>query len=1027
MHESGAGQNGSGNRQGSAPMSVRGDGVTVRQGQWRSLEELADSPEFQRWLDDEFPHRASLLSMDRRHFLQVAGASLALAGLTGCRFLPNRRAVPYVRPPEEQVPGVPLDYASAIVLSGIASGVLVRSYEGRPIKIEGNPTHPASLGASDALTQAALLDMYDPDRSRNVLQRGGIASWPEFEAALAAVLAAQRAKSGAGLRIVSGAITSPSLEDQVGRLMQQYPDARWYQYEAVHRDEVRGGTEAAFGRPLNPVYRFDEADVVVSLDGDFLNTMPGHVRYARDFMNRRRVRGGRISPNRLYVAESMPTGTGAVADHRLPMRLSEMGLIALELARLVGMPGTGAGHTFAGYAQQWLQACAADLKAHRGRCVVVVGDRVPREVHVLAAALNEFLGASGHAVQYIEPVYWQWDEWAGVLRKLATEINAGRVEALIVLGANPVYDAPADVALGDLMRRVPFTAHAGLHADETAAVCQWHVPLAHDLESWGDARSYDGTVTLQQPLIEPLFAGRTVAELVSLLAGRPAQGYELLRGYWTRRLAGSDAAQAFRRAIHDGFIADSALPAVDARVRPVAVEDAVKAIAASERRTGDGLELAFAQDPSVYDGRFANNGWLQELPKEITRLTWDNAAFVAPATARELGIESGDVVSISADGRTLQLPVRVQPGHAPNAITLHLGGGRWQAGSVGNRIGVNANELRSSSKPWLLPAVEISRTGMRYTFTLTEDHHAIQSGRIAGQQGRDIVRVVTAEELGKTTKSSSAEGHGQTAQGFYDGKDHAYDGYAWGMVVDLTLCTGCNACVVACQAENNIPVVGRDQVARGREMHWIRIDRYYEGDANRPAIHHQPVMCMHCEQAPCEPVCPVAATVHSHEGLNQMVYNRCVGTRYCSNNCPYKVRRFNFLNYANHDEPRILQMLRNPNVTVRGRGVMEKCTFCVQRINVARIAAKKENRAIWDGEIQTACQQACPTKAIVFGNIADAASEVSRLKKEPRNYSLLEELNTRPRLTYLARTVNPASSLGGRERNTNGERRGGEG
>lgn len=1002
-----------------APESVAEAGpdvaVSARSAYWRSLEELAGSPEFQKWVEDEFPERSSLLTMDRRRFLQVMGASMALAGLTGCRYLPQRKAVPFVRAVEDQVPGKPLFYASSILLSGIASPVLVESHEGRPTKIEGNPSHPASLGSTDLFTQAAVLGMYDPDRSQNVTFNGQIATWDELTAATVQVLEKAKATGGAGLRILSGALTGPATLYLRDRLLAAFPRARWVHWEPVHTDDVRQGMLQAFGRPVQPRYHFDRADVVLSLDADFLTGMPGSVRYARDFMGRRKVRSDRRDMNRLYVVECTPSNTGAVADHRLPTRAQDVHRTAVRLARLLGLPveetppATGMGARPLGvagddYRFRWLEACARDLLAHRGKCLIVAGDHQPPEVHVLVAAMNEVLGNVGSTIEYTEPIIPDWPAMSEGIGALAEELRTGAVRALLVLDSNPVYTAPAGLDLEKRIRQVPFSLHLGLYQDETARACRWHCPMAHDLEAWGDARSFDGTVTFRQPLIEPLFGGKTVEELLSVMLGRPADGYELLRSFWSKRLGG---AAGFRRAVHDGFVAESALPAVSATVRREAVVEAGRVRPFAPPAPRDTVELVFRPDPTVYDGRFANNGWLQELPKAMTRLTWDNAALMSPDTARRLGLKEGSLVELRVRDSRVTAPVRLQPGHARGSVTVHLGGGRTRAGTVGDGVGFSAYGIRPLDSQWIVPDAYVVRQLGSYRFAVTEDHHALDTGRLSGQQGRDIVRVFKLDEFDrhKSGKHSDKAEHGH--KGFYEGEDHQYDGYAWGMVIDLSVCTGCNAYVVACQAENNIPVVGRDQVARGREMHWIRIDRYYEGDAEDPAVHHQPVMCMHCELAPCEPVCPVAATVHSHEGLNQMVYNRCVGTRYCSNNCPYKVRRFNFLNYANKPEPRLLQMLRNPNVTVRGRGVMEKCTFCVQRINAARIAAKKENREIRDGEIVTACQAACPTKAIVFGSIADPSSEVARLKHEPHGYALLEELNTRPRLTYLAKVINP--------------------
>jgi molybdopterin-containing oxidoreductase family iron-sulfur binding subunit len=978
-------------------------------GQWRSLDEIADTPEFRAWLEDEFPERASLLTVDRRKFVQLMGASFALAGLAGCRFLPQRRAVPYVDPVEEQIPGKPLFYATSVVLSGVGIGVLARSNDGRPTKLEGNPLHPASLGATDAITQASLLDLYDPERLRTVMRMGRVATWDEFLAEAGSVLRAQKSARGEGVRIVTGAVTSPTLTAVMRRFMAQYPRARWIQWEPVHRDNVLRGMQEAFGRALQPVYRFDRADVVLTLDADPIDTLPGHVRYAHDIMSRRRVRSGNATMSRLYAVESMPTNMAATADHRLPVRPSDVAGIAAAIARGVGaVAGGPSSQTDGGAHGKWIDACVADLKKHSGRSVVVVGDHQPPIVHGLAAAINEALGNTGRTVEYIEPIYPDWQDPVAQLAELADELKAGKVRFLALLGVNPAYDAPADIAFAEAMGKAEFTVSAGLSPNETSRKCLWNLPEAHSLEAWGDCRAYDGTASVIQPLIQPLFDGKSQIEILSALSGRPASGYELVRAEWRTMLGGTDFERRWRRIIHDGVALDTAYKPVQVAFRRAEVFE----LRVEKQQAAEGLEVVFAPDPNVWDGRFAGNGWLQELPKPLTRLTWDNAALMAPSTAQSLGLSDSDEVELRLEGRSVRAPVRVQPGHPRGSVTLHLGGGRAAAGAVGSGVGFSAYAIRSRNAMWLAAGVEVRRTGGRYAFARTEQHHAIDRGRIDGMQGRDIVRVVPLSRLADGHEGTEKHGtHEGPHPSLYDARDHRYDGYKWAMSVDLTLCTGCNACVLACQAENNIPVVGKEQVQRGREMHWIRIDRYFEGDPDEPEIHQQPVMCMHCENAPCEPVCPVAATVHSHEGLNQMVYNRCVGTRYCSNNCPYKVRRFNFLNYANHHDVPIKQLLQNPNVTVRGRGVMEKCTFCVQRISAARIDAKKEGRAVRDGEIVTACQAACPTKAIVFGDISDPRSAVSLAKAEPRDYSLLDELNTRPRLTYLAKLTNKNPDL----------------
>ncbi len=990
------------------------------QGLWRSLDELADTPEARAWLDDEFPERRSLLEVDRRKFMQLMGASMALAGLAGCRFLPQRRAVPYVETVEDLVPGKPRYYATSVVLAGVGTGVLARSNDGRPTKLEGNPIHPASLGATDAITQASLLDLYDPERFRTATKRGQIQTWDTFLAEARATLETLKANAGQGIWFVTGAMTSPTFAAVMRRFLASYPEARWIQWEPVHRDNVRLGMLRAFGQAVQPIYHFDQADVVVTLDADPIDQLPGHVRYARDLMGRRRVKGDNPTISRLYAAESVPTNMGATADHRLPVRPGDIAALARELvSRLVpGSRASGAQHADA--VRRWLDAVASDLSKGRGRSVILAGDHQTPEVHALAAALNERLDNAGRTVSYIEPIYAGWQDPVAQLAELTDEMGRGNVEALFLLGVNPAYDAPADVPFADALGKVPFTAYAGLRPNETSARCLWAVPEAHSLEAWGDCRAYDGTASVIQPLIVPLYDAKSHIEIVGALSGRPVTGYEAVRAQWRTMLGAKDFDRHWRRTIHDGVAERTAFKPLVLRCRPDALttnESGQTSQTLPEPQNGQ-VDIVFAPDPTVWDGRFASNGWLQELPKPITRLTWDNAALIAPTTARDLGLTDGDIAELRMDQRSITAPVKVQPGHPRGSVTLFLGGGRQFGGALGTGVGASVFPLRTRDAMWFSGGLELRRTGRQHTFARTEHHHAIADGRLNGMQGRDIVRVMPVAGLADPGRAAGAHdagrreqhGHGEHPS-LYQTRDHDYDGYRWGMAIDLSLCTGCNACVVACQAENNIPVVGKDQVQRGREMHWIRIDRYYEGDPDAPEVHHQPVLCMHCENAPCEPVCPVAATVHSHEGLNQMVYNRCVGTRYCSNNCPYKVRRFNFLNYANHHDVPIRQLLQNPNVTVRGRGVMEKCTFCVQRINAARIEAKKAGRFVADGEIVAACQAACPPRAIVFGDLSDPNSAVSAAKRDARNYSLLDELNTKPRLTYLAKLTNKNPDL----------------
>lgn len=960
---------------------------------WRALEELADTPEFQELVAREFPRQASewLDPMSRRRFIKLMGASLALAGLTACAHRPPETIVPYVRPPEEIVPGKPLFFATAMTLGGTATGLLVESHMGRPTKIEGNTQHPASLGATDAFAQASILSLYDPDRSQTINYLGEISSWAAFLGAMRTELDAQRQKQGAGLRILSETVISPTLAEQMRALLTSLPAAKWYQYEPVNRDNVRAGAQLAFGEDVNTIYRPEGADVVLSLGSDFLSCGPGNLRYARAFAARRRVTAGKM--NRLYAIESTPTNAGALADHRLPVRPSRMEAYARAVAAALGV-GTAApvdqAHT------RWIEALARDLNTRRGSSLVIAGDEQPPIVHALAYAINNALGNFGQTVLFTDAVEPAPAAHFSSLAELAREMEAGAVELLVILGGNPVYTAPADLAFAERLKKVKLRAHLSLYEDETSELCQWHVPEAHYLEAWSDTRAFDGSVTITQPLIAPLYQGRSAHEVIAAFTGEPDRaGYDIVRDYWRGQIGEADFERKWRRLLHDGVVPDTALP-----LRTVTLKtDWINLPQGSTQPDGAaGLELIFRADPAVYDGRFSNNGWLQELPRPLTKLTWDNAALISVRTAQRLGLRSEDVVEIKSQGRTLRAPVWVMPGQADDTVTLHLGYGRTRAGRVGTGTGVNAYALRITQAPWSVTGAQIVKTDARYALATTQLHHLME--------GRNLVQASTLADYRNNPRHESEGGHHTgPARSLYP--EYNYTGYKWGMAIDLNACMGCSACVVACQAENNIPVVGKTEVINQREMHWLRIDRYYGGNnLDNPDTYFQPMLCMHCEKAPCEVVCPVAATAHSSEGLNDMVYNRCVGTRYCSNNCPYKVRRFNFLQYSDFATPS-LQLMRNPDVTVRSRGVMEKCTYCVQRINYARIEAEKEDRRIGDGEIVTACQAACPTDAIVFGDLNDAGSRVAKLKADERNYELLGDLNTQPRTTYLAAVRNP--------------------
>ena len=979
---------------------------------WRSLEELAGSDEFKEALHREFPKGASewVDSVSRRGFLKVMGASLGLAGMTGCVRLPLEPIVPYVRQPEGVIPGRPMYYATASTLGGYASPLLVESHLGRPTKVEGNDLHPASLGGTDIFAQASLLGLYDPDRSQTVASMGDVRSWQSFMSAIHGPLSAQKALQGAGIRILTPTISSPALADQLRGFLKIYPQAKWHVYEPVNRDNVLEGAKLAFGQPVETRYDFSKADVVVSLDADFLYAgFPGNTRYIRDFAKRRNPDSGNM--NRLYVIESTPSSTGAKADHRLPVRASNFdGGVALGLLSLVRGDKVDFGDAPpADPKVRWLfEAIQSDLRGHRGSSIIIVGDHQPSAVHALAHAMNAELGNVGKTVFYTDPVDANPINQTESIKDLVADMHSGKVDLLIILGGNPAYDAPADLNFADVLKngRVPLRVHHGLYQNETAELCQWHVSADHELEAWGDARAYDGTVSIIQPLIAPLYNGKSPLEFVALLAGQSdATGYDLVRAYWQKQHTGADFEQFWRKSLHDGWIEGTAFAPKSFSANRDAAESAAKAYS---RADSSAIELNIRRDSTIYDGQFSNNGWLQELPKPMTKLTWDNAVQIGPAMAQRLNIATEDVVELELNGKKVTGPVWIQAGHPDNSVTITLGYGRKRAGRVGTAQGFDAYALRTTTAPWTATGVKIRKTGDTYKLASTQ---GMQSMDTPDGGHRPLVRETSLEEYKKEPNFAQEEEPPKDLT-LYEPYPYDKEDYAWGMTIDLNSCVGCNNCMLACQSENNIAVVGKEQVVIGRHMHWIRVDAYYQGDRDNPKAFFQPVPCMQCENAPCEVVCPVGATNHTTEGLNDMVYNRCVGTRYCSNNCPYKVRRFNFLLFQDWETPQY-KMMRNPDVSVRSRGVMEKCTYCVQRINERRIDAEKEDRKINDTELQTACQQSCPAGAIVFGNINDPNTKVSKLKAQSRNYSLLGELNTRPRTTYLAEVRNPNPELKG--------------
>ncbi len=1031
----------------SVKAAALGDALKGKSGRrfWKSLDQLADTPEFQKWVDDEFPHRRTLLEIDRRDFLKVMGASLMLAGLasSGCRYLPEDRLVPFVSGPEGRIPGKPVHYATVSTMGGYAIGLTVKTNEGRPIKLDGNPNHPSSMGACDARTQARILDMYDPDRLRMVQRNDGPSSWNAFLSAIRERLEAATETGGAGVVLLTETVGSPTLAGRIGTFLQAYPQAQWVQYEPVNRDNVTVGALLAFGAEVDTHYRFDNAKVIVSLDSNVMMEGPGCVRYQRDIMAGRNLGRDDSGMNRIYAVEPAPTTLGVVADHRLPLKSSKIMAFAKALAGKLGTPGAGATSAPEGVEESWLSALAADLTANPGASVVVAGEHQPPDVHAMVHAINEHLGNFGKTVIHTEMVLPQPGSQGPAIQRLAEDMAAGRVSTLIIFEGNPVYTAPADLDFKGAMSKVEFTAHLSSHDDETCAESDWLLPASHFLESWGDGRGHDGTVSLQQPMIEPLYDSKSALELMESLIGTPREGMEVVQSHWKAVWGEEGFDRKWRHALADGIVPDSQALEVTVQVA------SGLAAALPARPSASGIELLLLPDPTIFDGRFANNGWLQELPKPISNLTWDNAAYMSHTTAVDLGIEidkkygfiipadrDADVVAITVDGRTVEAAVYVNHGMADDVVMLHLGYGRERGGQVMLPLksdktttggGFNAYPLRTSDDPWIVQGAKFKRTSKTYPLANAQFHNTIDM--TPADSDREILQEMTlAQFLGH---EEGGEIDNEDPPSMYDvaplvGTEvdnegwNSKDNYQWAMTVDLTLCTGCNACVIACQSENNIPTVGKYQVQRGREMHWIRIDRYYAGTGmdsewptSNPDIRMQPMMCQHCENAPCEPVCPVAATTHSLEGLNQMVYNRCVGTRYCSNNCPYKVRRFNFLNYANHNDVPVKMLLNNPDVTVRSRGVMEKCTYCVQRISVARIDAKKAGGVIPDGGVRTACQVACPSEAIIFGDKNLPENAVSRSMASKRGYRVLNKaVNTRPRTTYLARVTNPNEEVG---------------
>jgi molybdopterin-containing oxidoreductase family iron-sulfur binding subunit len=1002
---------------------------------WRSLDELAAEPDFVEKLEREFPQGASEWhggEMSRRNFLQLMGGSMALAGigLTGCR-RPEAYIVPFTNGVEWTIPGKFLYYATSMPRRNGAMPLIATTSDGRPTKLEGNPLHPISNGATDTFAQASILDLYDPNRSKLIKSGGVKTDAAAFGAKIDEIAGAAAADGGAGLAFLVERNASPTRERLLAQLRRKYPNLLWAEYEPLGAGETEAAVAACFGANVALTPDFSRADKVLAVDSDFLNASFSGLEQVRGFMARRRISEPGQPMNRLYVAETHYSSTGGMADHRLRLKPSEIGAFLRALGQQVAALTSDANLTsvVATFPEgplsadpEWIAECAKDLAASRGKSVVVVGDQQPAAVQALGLAINSALGAPGRTLRGMRVEAPP----AASIVELAAAMQAGRVQNLFLLGGNPVYNAPADLRFGDLVAGVPCSVRLGLYEDETSAASTWHLPQAHYLESWGDTRSADGTVCAVQPMILPLWDGVNELEILNRLAGNEQPiGPQLVRETFAQIAGGGDLEAKWTAFLRNGFLPDTAWP--DA---PLAFDagGAVALVAQYRPAAAGGLEIAFMPSSTLDDGRYANNGWLQETPDFATKITWDNAALISPATAKELGVATGDMVSLSAGERAMEAAALVAPGHADGALSIALGYGRVNITHVSDKVGFDAYPLRTTRGMTHVSNASLKRTGGKHKFAETQTHQSME--------GRDLVREGTAERYAKDptfAQTMGMDGHIPPNISLYT-HPPLTSPEQWGMSVDLSTCTGCNACVVACQAENNVPIVGKDQVSRGRNMAWIRMDRYFAGDENDPEMLSQAIMCQHCENAPCETVCPVNATVHSEDGLNLMVYNRCIGTRYCANNCPWKVRRFNFFDYNQRPLDQLylgplakkgmadsLQMSKNPNVTVRMRGVMEKCTYCIQRIEEARItqtvrAGASDKSLVPFPEVKSACQQACPSEAIVFGNISDPDSRVAKLKTEPRNYEMLKYLNVAPRTTYLARIKNPNMAMPGADK-----------
>jgi Fe-S-cluster-containing dehydrogenase component len=1011
---------------------------------WKSLDEKKDPTQAREDAKKELLTPAGL-ALGRRGFLGL-GASVAALASEACIRRPVEHIYPYAKAPEYAIPGVADHYATILSRRGETVGVLVESHEGRPTKIEGNEEHPTSLGSADMILQAATMDLYDADRSTYVREKGKRSDWGAFDKAFGAILKTLQADGGSKLRILVRPSSSPTMARLRTLATEKFPHARVHTYAPVSEGNVHEGGRIAFGQAVTPRYNYAFAKAIVSLDADFLQTEHGSLHATKGFVRGRRLDRPSDPMSRLYVVEPTLTVTGANADERLRMPALHVDQLARALAAELATRGVDLGPVKEALADAkapegadaFVKACADDLFANKGKSVVVAGRRQPPHVHALVHALNTALENVGRTATYA-PVadVTEPSDLGAELKALADDIDQNKVDVLLILGGNPVYDAPGDIKLAEKLDKVPTTVHLSSHFDETSEHCTWHLPKAHALESWGDGRAFDGTWSIQQPLIEPLHGGRSAIEILARLTDEAPNGHELVRATFKERAATPSRFEgAWKSALRLGLDAGSNSVQFEAHATLADVGAAIKKFPLPKPVNASNLEVTISPDNKLHDGMSANNPWLLECPDPISKIVWDNAALVSPSTAKALGLETNDVISISRDGaQAVEVAVWIQPGQADNTIGLTLGWGRQNVGRYGNGRGFNVSPIRTIKTMDMMDGAKVSKTGKTYKIVVTQDHDRMEGRPLAIDATLDEYKANPSFVLFPNEERKEAVDTGPlhrelvrpgspTPKTLPLWDRQKYEGHKWGMTIDLNACTGCNACVVACIAENNIAFVGKEQVFRGREMHWLRIDRYFVGEnEDNPEIAFQPVACVQCEEAPCENVCPVNATTHSPEGLNDMAYNRCIGTRYCANNCPYKVRRFNFLEWRGpegaqqrvedtyEEIPETEKMAFNPNVTVRMRGVIEKCTYCVQRIEEAKIASRRDSRALGANEIKTACQQTCPADAIAFGDLNNPRAEVTRLQRSDRGYALLAVLGTHPRTTHLGKIRNPSPTL----------------